>query len=124
MHRNTFINSPELLTNTYSLKKKPGLFFAGQMTGVEGYIESAASGLVAGINADPDRQKPFVFPRETAIGALAHYISSAEKETFQPMNINFGLIPPLEQKSKKLKKSDKYELISQRSLEIIKRLEL
>ena len=124
MHRNTFINSPELLTNTYSLKKKPGLFFAGQMTGVEGYIESAASGLVAGINADSDRQKPFVFPRETAIGALAHYISSAEKETFQPMNINFGLIPPLEQKSKKLKKSDKYELISQRSLEIIKRLEL
>lgn len=124
MHRNTFINSPELLTNTYSLKKKPGLFFAGQMTGVEGYIESAASGLVAGINADPDRQKPFVFPQETAIGALAHYISSAEKETFQPMNINFGLIPPLEQKSKKLKKSDKYELISQRSLEIIKRLEL
>lgn len=124
MHRNTFINSPELLTNTYSLKKKPGLFFAGQMTGVEGYIESAASGLVAGINADPDRQKPFVFPRETAIGALAHYISSAEKETFQPMNINFGLFPPLEQKSKKLKKSDKYELISQRSLEIIKRLEL
>ncbi|PWM45681.1 MAG: methylenetetrahydrofolate--tRNA-(uracil(54)-C(5))-methyltransferase (FADH(2)-oxidizing) TrmFO [Clostridiales bacterium] len=124
MHRNTFINSPSLLTNTYAFKQNPKLFFAGQMTGVEGYIESVSSGFVAGINADPERETPLVFPKETAIGALANYISTASSEHFQPMNINFGLIPPPEYTGKKLKKSDKNELISQRSIELIKRLPL
>lgn len=95
MHRNTYINSPVLLEPTYQSKTRPGLFFAGQITGVEGYVESAASGLVAGINAAHLAQgkEPFVFPPETAHGALAHYITSADPARFQPMNINFGLFP-------------------------------
>lgn len=95
MHRNTYINSPVLLEPTYQSKTRSGLFFAGQITGVEGYVESAASGLVAGINAARLAQgkEPFVFPRETAHGALAHYITSADPARFQPMNINFGLFP-------------------------------
>lgn len=95
MHRNTYINSPVLLDSTYQSKTRPGLFFAGQITGVEGYVESAASGLVAGINAARLAQgkEPFVFPPETAHGALAHYITSADPARFQPMNINFGLFP-------------------------------
>lgn len=95
MHRNTYISSPVLLDSTYQSKTRPGLFFAGQITGVEGYVESAASGLVAGINAARLAQgkEPFVFPPETAHGALAHYITSADPARFQPMNINFGLFP-------------------------------
>ncbi len=95
MHRNTYINSPVLLEPTYQSKTRPGLFFAGQITGVEGYVESAASGLVAGINAARlvQGKEPFVFPPETAHGALAHYITSADPARFQPMNINFGLFP-------------------------------
>lgn len=96
MHRNTFLNSPKLLTPTYETRIRKGLFFAGQMTGVEGYIESAASGFVAGINADPNRTEPLVFGNETALGALAQYISCAEPENFQPMNINFGIMAPLQ----------------------------
>ena len=118
MHRNTFLNSPEVLTETYETRKKKGLFFAGQMTGVEGYIESASSGFVAGINADPNRTEPVVFGTKTAIGALAHYISHASPESFQPMNISFGLIEPLET-TRKIKKPDKKQLISDRALEVI-----
>ena len=124
MHRNTFLNAPKLLTATFETRKKKGLFFAGQMTGVEGYIESAASGLVAGINADPNRSEPVVFDPRTAIGALAHYICTASEENFQPMNVNFGLFPPLESNSKKIKKADKKELLSQRSLEIIHQMNI
>ncbi len=95
MHRNTYINSPVLLEPTYQSKGRPGLFFAGQITGVEGYVESASSGLVAGINAARLAQgkEPVIFPRETAHGALAHYITTADPGRFQPMNINFGLFP-------------------------------
>lgn len=98
MHRNTYINSPSLLEPSYSVKELPGLFFAGQITGVEGYVESASSGLVAGINAARRfrGEEPVVFPPETAHGALSHYITTADKKGFQPMNVTFGLFPPLE----------------------------
>ncbi|GBC99318.1 Methylenetetrahydrofolate--tRNA-(uracil-5-)-methyltransferase TrmFO [bacterium HR17] len=100
IHRNTYINAPIALRPTYQFKGRDDLFFAGQLTGVEGYIESAASGLVAGINAARllRGEPPLVFPRETAIGALAHYITTADPKHFTPMNINFGLLPPLERK--------------------------
>ena len=105
MHRNTFINSPELLDETYNLKSNNNVFFAGQITGVEGYVESIASGLVAALNAvmmyDKDR---VIFPKETMIGALSKYIATPNKN-FQPMNANFGILPQLEEriKDKKLK---------------------
>ena len=105
MHRNTFINSPELLDETYNLKTNNNVFFAGQITGVEGYVESIASGLVAALNAvmmyDKDR---VIFPKETMIGALSKYIATPNKN-FQPMNANFGILPQLEEriKDKKLK---------------------
>jgi methylenetetrahydrofolate--tRNA-(uracil-5-)-methyltransferase len=97
MHRNTFINSPRLLRPTYQLIRREDLFFAGQITGVEGYVESAASGLIAGINAArlAMGQDPVVFPEETAMGSLARYITTADPKHFQPMNANFGLFPPL-----------------------------
>ncbi len=119
MHRNTFINSPLLLTRSYCLKNNHKIYFAGQITGVEGYIESAASGLIAGINASRvlDNKKPLVFPPETAHGALSYYITSADPHSFQPMNINFGLFPPLATKvrSRKLRN----QLLSERSLRIL-----
>lgn len=95
MHRNTFINSPLALAPTMQAKQRADLFFAGQLTGVEGYIESAAMGMLAGINAARLRQglPPLVFPNTTAIGALAHYITHADPEHFQPMNMTFGLLP-------------------------------
>ncbi|MBU9714565.1 FADH(2)-oxidizing methylenetetrahydrofolate--tRNA-(uracil(54)-C(5))-methyltransferase TrmFO [Evansella tamaricis] len=98
MHRNTFINSPNLLEPTYQYKGRDDLFFAGQMTGVEGYVESAAAGLVAGINAARfvDGQVPVAFPEETVIGSMAQYITTANPDNFQPMNANFGLLPPFE----------------------------
>lgn len=96
MHRNTFLNSPRHMRPTYQLKGNDKLFFAGQMTGVEGYVESASSGLVVGINAARVARdlEPLVFPEETCHGALAHYITTSEAKHFQPMNINFGLLPP------------------------------
>ncbi|MFO1445896.1 FADH(2)-oxidizing methylenetetrahydrofolate--tRNA-(uracil(54)-C(5))-methyltransferase TrmFO [Bacillus sp. Bva_UNVM-123] len=97
MHRNTFINSPKVLRPTYQFINREDLFFAGQMTGVEGYVESAASGLVAGVNAARYIQgmEPLVFPTETTIGSMARYITSANEKNFQPMNANFGLLPEL-----------------------------
>nr|WP_100489615.1 FADH(2)-oxidizing methylenetetrahydrofolate--tRNA-(uracil(54)-C(5))-methyltransferase TrmFO [Sporolactobacillus pectinivorans] len=98
MHRNTFLNSPRLLDPTYQTRARKTLFFAGQMTGVEGYVESAASGLIAGINAArlAEGQESLIFPEETIIGSMAHYISHAASHNFQPMNANFGLLPPIE----------------------------
>jgi methylenetetrahydrofolate--tRNA-(uracil-5-)-methyltransferase len=97
MHRNTFLNAPVLLSPTLECRKRPGLFFAGQITGVEGYVESAAAGLVAGINAARRARgaEPVAFPVETAHGALLHYIATADPRHFQPMSVSFGLFPAL-----------------------------
>ncbi len=116
MHRNTFINSPKLLCPTLQMADKPNVFFAGQITGVEGYVESAASGLVAGLNAARllAKRELVVFPSETAHGALCQYITNTDVKHFQPMNINFGLLPPLEQRIKD--KKVKNGLIAQRAL--------
>ncbi|WP_274361493.1 FADH(2)-oxidizing methylenetetrahydrofolate--tRNA-(uracil(54)-C(5))-methyltransferase TrmFO [Paenibacillus thermotolerans] len=120
MHRNTFVNSPKLLRPTYQLRTRDELFFAGQMTGVEGYVESAASGLIAGINAARLAlgKELLVFPEDTALGSMAHYITTADFRHFQPMNANFGLFPPLETRIKN--KKDKNEAIANRALEHIK----
>jgi methylenetetrahydrofolate--tRNA-(uracil-5-)-methyltransferase len=119
MHRNTFINSPKLLKPTYQFVNRDNLFFAGQMTGVEGYVESAASGLIAGLNAARFAQgkECIVFPPDTTLGSMAQYITTADFKHFQPMNANFGLLPPLGErfKSKKLKN----EKIAQRAIEKI-----
>ncbi|MDT2759384.1 FADH(2)-oxidizing methylenetetrahydrofolate--tRNA-(uracil(54)-C(5))-methyltransferase TrmFO [Enterococcus xiangfangensis] len=116
MHRNSFMNSPELLQPTYQSKKREDLFFAGQMTGVEGYVESAGSGLVAGLNAArlAKDEALIEFPRETAIGSMAYYITHAEGKHFQPMNANFGLFPSLPERirDKKLR----YETLAERAL--------
>ena len=97
MHRNTYLDSPRLLSFDYSLRNRPNLFFAGQMTGVEGYIESAASGFVAGVNAARRArgEEPYRFPPETVIGSMAAYVSDERVGAFSPMNANFGLIAPL-----------------------------
>ena len=106
MHRNTYINSSELLDNTYCLKKNPNIYFAGQITGVEGYVESICSGMVVGLNVASRLlgKERVEFPEDTIIGALANYIATPN-EKFQPMNANFGIIPELEEriKDKKLK---------------------
>lgn len=122
MHRNTYLNSPGFLTPTYATVKNPNLFFAGQMTGVEGYVESTSSGYVAGINAAmlALNQEPIIFPKETEIGALAHYVSEGGiSSSFQPMNANFGIIAPLGHKVKGGKKF-RNEAYAERSIEIIK----
>ncbi|MDK8131060.1 methylenetetrahydrofolate--tRNA-(uracil(54)-C(5))-methyltransferase (FADH(2)-oxidizing) TrmFO [Lactobacillus iners] len=100
MHRNTYISSPEVLNSTYETKLCESLFFAGQMTGVEGYVESAGSGLVAGINASLRAigESPIVFPKNTAIGSMANYITSTSAKNFQPMNASYSLMPQLEKK--------------------------
>jgi len=118
LHRNTFIHSPTLLEKSLQLKKDPRIFFAGQITGVEGYVESTAMGLLAGINAAHLVQgRPLtVPPRETAIGGLVHYITDPEVKDFQPMNVNFGLLPPLE---KRLRGKDKRKAMSARALEAL-----
>ena len=117
MHRNTFINSPRVLRPTYQFRGRDTLFFAGQMTGVEGYVESAASGLVAGVNAARLALglEPAVWPEETAIGSLARYVTSADPGSFQPMNINFGLMPPSDRRIRG--KKEKNEAIARRALE-------
>lgn len=122
MHRNTFINSPSLLKATYQFKKRDDLFFAGQMTGVEGYVESAASGLVAGINAARliQGKEPVTFSNETAIGSMAHYITETNKKNFQPMNANFGLFKELGVKIKN--KQERNEQYASRALETIQNI--
>ncbi len=122
MHRNTYLNSPKLLDRYYRLKDRPEVSFAGQMTGVEGYVESSASGMLAGIETARELLglEPVNFPAETAIGALALYVSGGAVANFQPMNINFGIIEPLGYKVKG--KRNKNAEISKRSLEIIDRL--
>lgn len=116
MHRNTFLNAPLVLKADFSLKSRPELFFAGQMTGVEGYIESAASGLIAGINAARvlNDRSTLYFPAETALGALALHLEGSPSTNFQPMNINFGLLPPLGERIKA--KREKNHRISERAL--------
>ncbi len=114
MHRNTFLNSPDLLTPTYRVRNRENLYFAGQITGVEGYIESASSGFVAGLNAVLG--DTVVFPKETAIGSLAHYVSDSAVTDFQPMNVNFGLLPALEGR---IKKKDRKAAHAKRALETL-----
>jgi methylenetetrahydrofolate--tRNA-(uracil-5-)-methyltransferase len=115
LHRNTFINSPQHLCPTLQWRQRSSLFFAGQMTGVEGYIESAATGLLAGVNAARliAEDAPVVPPSTTALGALLRYITDPERKNFQPMNVNFGLLPPL---SEPLRKKAKKEMMAQRAL--------
>jgi methylenetetrahydrofolate--tRNA-(uracil-5-)-methyltransferase len=119
VHRNTYIMSPALLNPTYQFRRRNTLFFAGQITGVEGYVESAASGLVAGVNAARLALggEPVLFPRESMIGALARYVATASPADFQPMNANFGVLPPLESEPKS--KKDKKLAFSHRALEAI-----
>lgn len=136
MHRNTYINSPDLLDETYNLKSNNNIFFAGQITGVEGYVESISSGLISALNAvkifkqenkklndkndkDKTNLKKIIFPEETMIGALAKYISTTNKN-FQPMNANFGILPELGEriKDKKLK----YQKLADRALECLKEI--
>ena len=116
MHRNTFLDSPRLLNADYSMRKRPDLFFAGQITGVEGYMESAGSGVLAGLNAARRLrgQDPLVLPRETMLGALAGYISDPSVKNFQPMGANFGVLPPLERPVRE--KRERYESLSTRAL--------
>ncbi|GFO55906.1 methylenetetrahydrofolate--tRNA-(uracil-5-)-methyltransferase TrmFO [Geomonas sp. Red276] len=119
MHRNTFINAPKLMLATCQLKSDTRVFFAGQITGVEGYVESASSGFLAGVNAArlAKGEELTVPPPETAIGALAQHITNAEADHFQPMNVNYGLFPPLP--GKKIKKKEKRGLLAQRGLEAL-----
>lgn len=112
MHRNSYICSPRHLSNTYQLKECSDVFMAGQITGVEGYVESAQSGMVAGINVARllDGKNPLQFPRETVMGALVNYITNASEEDFQPMKANFGILPELETRVKKKQRKEAYAL--------------
>ncbi len=116
MHRNTFLNSPKLLDCHFRLKKQPDIFFAGQITGVEGYTESASSGIIAGLNAGRilEGKEPVKFPAESMMGALSHYISDETVVNFQPMGANMGVLPPLEERirDKKLR----YQTIAERGM--------
>ncbi|WP_029420515.1 FADH(2)-oxidizing methylenetetrahydrofolate--tRNA-(uracil(54)-C(5))-methyltransferase TrmFO [Alicyclobacillus macrosporangiidus] len=116
MHRNTYINSPTALRPTYQARTRDTLFFAGQITGVEGYVESAAAGLVAGINAGRLARglDPVVMPPTTAIGSLAHYITHADPDNFQPMNATFGLFPPLSERVRD--KKERAQRMAERAL--------
>lgn len=123
MHRNTYLNSPQLLEKTYKLKEENNIYFAGQMTGVEGYVESAASGIVAALNALYNQEdKQIIFPTETMIGAMANYIVDNTSKNFQPMNANFGIIKPLPERIKD--KKEKYERYANRSLEILENFKI
>ena len=123
MHRNTYLNSPQLLEKTYKLKEEKNIYFAGQMTGVEGYVESAASGIVAALNALYNQEdKQIIFPTETMIGAMANYIVDNTSKNFQPMNANFGIIKPLPERIKD--KKEKYERYANRSLEILENFKI
>ena len=119
MHQNTFLQSPKLLDRHYADRRDPLIAFAGQMTGVEGYVESTASGFLAAVAmaAKVQGREAPDFPRTTAIGALGYYISDESVENFQPMNINFSIIAPLEQRIRK--KAEKNLAIANRSLDVI-----
>lgn len=120
MHRNTYLKSPGQIDSSYHSTQTPGMFFAGQITGVEGYVESISSGMMAGINAALyvlGREERFVLPSSTVIGALSHYISDTHVKHFQPMNANFGIVDPYGQKIRK--KEERYGKIALRSLEIV-----
>lgn len=124
MHRNTYLNSPKLLDRYYRVRKEPRVMFAGQVTGVEGYVESTASGFVCAVELSHRLlgQTPVDFPTETALGALAGYISNESVVDFQPMNINFGIIPPLDHKVKG--KRNKNAELSARGLAVLEQLKL
>lgn len=117
MHRNTYLNSPGLLGADYSMLTRPDVFFAGQMTGVEGYVESAGSGFVAGLNAARRilGEDPILFPRTMMLGAMAHYVKDGGNGAFVPMNANFGIVEPLPERVKG-GKPVKYQILSDRSL--------
>lgn len=124
MHRNTFINSPALLNDDFSLRKDNRIYFAGQISGVEGYMESAASGILAGYNAAQkiSGEEKLVLPEITMMGALTKYISDETVKNFQPMGAAFGIVPPLEEKIRD--KKERYEALSKRSLEYFDTLDL
>lgn len=123
MHRNTYINSSQLLDNTYCLNKNSNIYFAGQITGVEGYVESISSGLLVGLNVVNKllKKEKIEFPQYTMIGALAHYISTPNKK-FQPMNANFGILPELEEKIKD--KKIKYGYLADRAINSLKQMNI
>lgn len=122
MHRNTFLNSPKLLQSDYSMRANPNLFFAGQITGVEGYMESASSGIMAGINAVRRErgESTLALPDTTMIGALSSYIAAGSETNFQPMGANFGVMPPIEPHIRD--KKDRYAAISARSLQALNKI--
>ncbi len=124
MHRNTFLNSPGILSNDFSMLKYPNIYFAGQISGVEGYMESAASGILAGYNAVRrlNGKEPISLPKITMMGALSQYISDTSIKNFQPMGAAFGLIDPLDEKIRD--KKERYEALAQRSLQYFKSIEL
>lgn len=117
MHRNSFIDSPRLLNGDFSMRSRPEIFFAGQITGVEGYMESAASGLMAGLNIvrRMEEKEPLILPRETMIGALSRYISDESVENFQPMGANMGILPDIGRRIKD--KQERYQAVADRALE-------
>jgi methylenetetrahydrofolate--tRNA-(uracil-5-)-methyltransferase len=123
IHRNTFINSPALLTKRLQFHSNNNIFFAGQITGVEGYVESAAMGLLAGINVDCylSGKKIISPPETTALGALVHYITNTDRKTFQPMNVNFGIFPPLQ---KKVPKKERGKHYAERSFSDLKKWDM
>ena len=123
MHRNTFINSPHLLTANYQLRKQSQIYFAGQITGVEGYVESAGSGLVAALALYQQlNKKEFNLSSKTMLGAMGNYVANADSKHFQPMNANFGIISPLNVKVKN--KIERRNIMAQRALKIVQELEV
>ena len=123
MHRNTFLNAPNVLSESLQSRVRPDLFFAGQITGVEGYAGNIATGLLAGINVTRlmDGEELLVLPTISMMGALCHYVSNADPDTFQPMKANFGLFPALEppRDKRKWSKRERYRLYSERALDAI-----
>lgn len=123
MHRNTFLNSPKLLDHNYQMRSVPGLYFAGQMTGVEGYVESASSGFVAAVSLarQLNGQEPVDFTAKTAIGSLGHYVSEYVGDDFQPMNVTFGIMESIPERIRK--KALRYAKVAERALEMIKEIQ-
>ena len=126
IHRNTFLDSPQVLNPDLTLRSAPGLFFAGQITGVEGYVESTAAGLIAGINAVRflQGQALLQLPGDTALGALLHYITDPTRKHFQPMNMNFGIMPSYTESEEAFRKRDKRERrlhVAERSMQSLER---